>query len=220
MAEAQQAISAHTRCIGDFGFAFLRSLKHKRSSNPFPEPPPDKSLRTSKGFPSGFASNLLLHGLPSGGRPGFIGSARVSCNSCHACSRAGMSSGDSRAASQRWDLKRAPMGEKDNGAALAEDESDGAGDVVCGDSAVTDGVGGSFSVRPVALAASRRSITDLSDARRSALVISSSVLASVAAISSLKLFVRAALRTAAARRASSDFPGDDGSSVVPAFVCQ
>ena len=89
---AQQAISAHTRCNGDFGIAFLRSLKHKRSSNPFP----DKSFRKSKGFPSGLASNLLLCGVPSEGRPGFVGSARVSCSSCHACSRAGKSSGDSR----------------------------------------------------------------------------------------------------------------------------
>ena len=121
----------------------------------------------------------------------------------------------------RWDLKRAPMGEKDIGAGLAGgEESDGAGDVVRGDSAATDGVGESFSVRPVALAASRRPTTALSDARRSTLVISSSVLAIVTAISSLKLFVRLALRTAAARRASSDFPGDDVSSVVPSFACQ
>ena len=89
---AQQAISAHTRCNGDFGVAFLRSLKQKRSSNPLP----DKSFRMSKGFPSGLASNLLLCGVPSEGRPGFVGSARVSCSSCHACSRAGKSSGDSR----------------------------------------------------------------------------------------------------------------------------
>ena len=41
----------------------------------------------SKGFPSGLASNLLLCGVPSEGRPGFVGSARVSCSSCHACSR-------------------------------------------------------------------------------------------------------------------------------------
>ena len=121
----------------------------------------------------------------------------------------------------RWDLKRAPMGEKDNGAGLAGEEgSDGAGDVVRVDSAATDGVGESFSVGPVGPAASRRPFTTLSDARRSALVICSSVLAIVAAISSLKLFVRLALRTAAARRASSDFPGDDVSSVVPSFACQ
>ena len=121
----------------------------------------------------------------------------------------------------RWDLKRAPMGEKDNGAGLAGEEgSDGPGDVVSGDSAATDGVGESFSVEPVAPAASRRPNTTLSDARRSALVICSSVLAIVAAISSLKLFVRLALRTAAARRASSDFSEDGESSVVPSFVCQ
>jgi len=111
----------------------------------------------------------------------------------------------------RWDLKRAPMGEKDNGAGLAGEE---------GSDGPCVGVGESFSVEPVAPAASRRPTTTLSDARRSALVICSSVLAIVAAISSLKLFVRLALRTAAARRASSDFPGEDESSVVPSFVCQ